>query len=326
MKKLFAILLALAMVFSLAACGSKEEAKEPEVPEYPTKDINMLVGYAAGGGTDTLARTAAQSVNLDGKTMTITNMEGANGLIASMECYNAAPDGYTLICAFPETWGCLYLSETTDKELYKEMTPVCSLVYDVNCLAVAKDSPFQTLDDLIQYAKAHPGEVSLASVSTGNVNHLSSLGFADACGIDITYVPYESASKARVALLGGHEDLWVCQASELKAVYDSGDVRVLAVAADERVSFLPDVPTFKESGFDIAVGLHRAFFAPPETPDYVIKYLNEKFKAVFDDPAVKDLLNNQLGFNAVWTEGPELEQIALDAQAQFANWVKLMNK
>ncbi|MCI8608598.1 MAG: tripartite tricarboxylate transporter substrate binding protein [Firmicutes bacterium] len=320
MKKLLAMLLVLAMVFCMAACGDDAEA------EFPTKPIEMIVGYAAGGGTDTLARTAAQYVELDGQTMTTSNMEGANGLIGSMECYNADPDGYTLQCAFPETWGCLYLTETTDVELYKEMTPICSMVYDVNALVVSKDSPFETLEDLVKYAKEHPGEISLASVATGNVNHLSSLGFADITGIDITYVPYESASKARVALLGGHEDLWVCQCSELKSVYDSGDVRVLAVASEERVSFLPDVPTFKECGYDIVAGLHRAFYAPPETPDEVVAYLESAFKAVYDQEEVKSLLRDQLGFDPVWTDGAELEQIALSAADTFSKWADLMGK
>lgn len=321
MKKVLTLVLCLVLVVCcFTACGSNEKI------DYPTKPVNMIVGYAAGGGTDTLARTAAQYVELDGQTMTISNMEGANGLIGSMECYNADPDGYTLQCAFPETWGCLYLTKTTDVELYKEMTPICSLVYDVNALVVSKDSPFNTLDDLIAYAKEHPGELSLASVSTGNVNHLSSLGFADMAGIDITYVPYESASKARVALLGGHEDMWVCQCSELKSVYDSGDVKVLAVAGEERVSFLPDVPTFKESGYDIVAGLHRAFYAPPGTPEEIVEYLEKAFKAVYDNEEVQTLLRDQLGFNPVWTDGEELEQIALDAAETFSKWAALMDK
>lgn len=321
MKKILALVLCLVLVLcSFVGCGSDEEI------DYPTKPINMIVGYAAGGGTDTLARTTAQYVELDGQTMTISNMEGANGLIGSMECYNADADGYTLICAFPETWGCLYLTETTDVELYKEMTPICSLVYDVNALVVSKDSPFNSLEDVIAYGKEHPGELSLASVSTGNVNHLSSLGFADAAGIDITYVPYESASKARVALLGGHEDLWVCQCSELKSVYDSGDVKVLAVASEDRVSFLPDVPTFKECGFDVVAGLHRAFYAPPGTPEAVVKYLETAFKAVFDQEEVQTLLRDQLGFDPVWTDGADLEAIALDAAETFSEWAKLMEQ
>lgn len=320
MKKVLVCVLSLVLIVcSFVGCGNKEEA------DYPTKPIQMIVGYAAGGGTDTLARTAAQYVDLNGQTMTISNMEGANGLIGSMECYNADPDGYTLQCAFPETWGCLYLTQTTDVELYKEMTPICSMVYDVNVLAVSKDSPFNTLEELIAYAKEHPGELFLASVSTGNVNHLSSLGFADMCGIDITYVPYESASKARVALLGGHDDMWVCQASELKSVYDSGDVKVLAAAGEERVSFLEDVPTFKECGYDIVAGLHRAFYAPPETPDEIVTYLSGQFKQVFDNPEVQTLLKDQLGFNPVWTDGAELEQVALDAADVFAKWADLMH-
>lgn len=321
MKKLLAVVLCLAVILCcFTACGNDAEA------EFPTKSVEMIVGYAAGGGTDTLARTVAQYVDLNGQPLTITNMEGANGLIGSMECYNSDPDGYTLQCAFPETWGCLYLTETTDVELYKEMTPICSLVYDANVLAVSKDSPFNTLEELIEYAKANPGEISLASVATGNVNHLSSLGFADMTGIDITYVPYESASKARVALLGGHEDLWVCQASELKAVYDSGDVRVLAVAAEDRVSFLPDVPTFKECGYDIVAGLHRAFYAPPETPDDIVAYLESAFKAVYEQEEVQSLLRDQLGFDPVWTDGAELESVALEAADTFSKWAGLMEK
>ena len=119
--------------------------------------------------------------------------------------------------------------------------------------------------------------------------------------------------------------MWVCQASELKSVYDSGDVKVLAAAGEERVSFLEDVPTFKECGYDIVAGLHRAFYAPPETPDEIVTYLSGQFKQVFDNPEVQTLLKDQLGFNPVWTDGAELEQVALDAADVFAKWADLMH-
>jgi tripartite-type tricarboxylate transporter receptor subunit TctC len=327
-KKGFLLLACLLLILgSLAACGGNQtDAEQPAELDYPKSAIKMIIPYGAGGGTDTLARTVGSYIDLKGQVFVATNMPGANGLVASLETYNAPNDGYTLMCGIPETWVAQFMTESTDIKLYEEMTPLASFVYDANVVSVPMNSPIKTFEDLIKYAHDNPNKFSIASTGAGGSNEMTTYAIADAADFDFIYVPFDSASKARVAVLGGHNDAWMCQASEVKALYDAKELRPLAVATEERISFMSDVPTLKELGYDVVSGLHRSFWAPPGLSEDVQKYLEAQMKEVFDNPEVQTLLRDQLGFEPIWTGSEDLGRISEELAPILSQWVDLVKK
>lgn len=321
-KRLLALFLCMTLVL-VAFAGCSNEDAEGEVNDYPTSSIKMIIPYSAGGGTDTLARAVGSYIDLDGQNFVPTNIEGANGLVASMELYNSPNDGYTVMCGIPETWVAQYMTESTDVELYNEMTPLASFIYDTNVISVKADSPFETFDDLVAYANENP-DFTIASTGSGGSNEMTAYAIADAAGYDFTYVPFDGASKARVAMLGGHNDAWLAQASEVKALYDAGEIRALCVASEERVSFMPDVPTLQELNYDVVSGLHRSFWAPPGASEEAVVYLEAKLKEVFDNEEFKSLLKDDLGFDPLWVGSEDLGEISKQLAPKLSKWVDLI--
>lgn len=329
MRKVLVVLLCLALVMcGFFGCSNQKkvgtEGGTASELAYPERPVTMTIGYTAGGGTDTLARTVASYIDLKGQPMVATNIEGANALVGTLEVYNAKPDGYSLLCGLPETWVAQYLSKATEVELYKSMTPICSFVFDSNVISVSKDSPFQTFDDVVQYAKKNPNKLTIASTGSGGSNEMFSYAMADIAGFSMIYVPYDGAAKSRVAVLGGHNDVLVCQASEAKAFSDSGEIRVLASSTEERISFLPDTPTFKELGYELVFGLHRSFWGPPDMPKEMVAYLEGQFKEVYDNKEVASLLRDKLGFEPVWIGSEDLANISDELGPNLSKWVDLI--
>ena len=337
MKKtrILAIVLALVMVIGLAACGqtsssssqpqsetsaqaSQPETGSAETPEstWPEDDVMMYIGYGAGGGSDLLARALAQYIDLGDHAMVCSNLTGGSGTIAMMECFNADPDGYSMNLCLPESFACLVLNGSLERQVFDDLIFLASPVYDVDALSVTKDSPYQTLEELIAYAKDHPGELTIAGVGSG-LNKYCAIKIMQDLDIEFSYVPYADSNETRAAVLGGQADILLSQACEAKPYYDSGDMTVLAVCADERVSFMPDVRTFNEMGYDIVLGIHRGFAVTPGTPEEVVRDLEARVKAVYDNPDFQDYMHNELGFNTVWTGHDEYEALAAQAVEDF---------
>lgn len=318
LSRVIALVLSLLMLTSIVtACGSSGKqspaasapaasapaaSSQKEASWKPTSTVNVIVGFAAGGGMDTLARAVASYVDLDGQTMYVTNVEGGGGNIGGMEAYNSDPDGYTLYIGSPQANVCNYLSGGLSANLNQEMCYVCCIAEDVNVLTVGKDSPYKSFEDVVTAAKANPKGVSIASVGSGNSMEASATDVMQQAGIELNYVPYDSASKSRTAVLGGHSDLLWSQLAEAKSYVDSGDLRILAVAAEERVPFYPDVPTFKELGVNSVSAISRSFMLPPKADEAIARYYDEKFRAVFDNPEFQSTVQDSLGYVLNYTD------------------------
>jgi tripartite-type tricarboxylate transporter receptor subunit TctC len=288
-----------------ASAGSAQAASSGSAQATswkPTSTVNVIVGFAAGGGMDTLARAVASYIDLDGQTMYVTNVEGGGGNIGGMEAYNAEPDGYTLYIGSPQANVCNYLSGGLTANLNEEMVYVCCIAEDVNVLTVAKNSPYQSFEDVVKAAKANPKSVSIASVGSGNSMEASATDVMQKAGIELNYVPYDSASKSRTAVLGGHSDLLWSQLAEAKSYVDSGDLRILAIASDERVSFYPDAPTFKELGVDATSAISRSYMLPPKTDEAIARYYDEKLHEVFKNSEFQSTIQDKLGYVLNYTD------------------------
>jgi len=261
--------------------------------DYPEKPIEVIVGYSAGGGTDVMARTVAQFLEQelgDGASVVVKNMPGAGGQIGFTEVAKAAPDGYTLgTFNLPAA-----LALTHDREADYDVnsyTYLANFVEDPNTITVAVSSPFQTLGDLLDAAKADPGAITVGLSSLGGNDHFGANMIAAASGAEFTLVPFKGASNARTAIMGGHVAAGTMTLGQTTNFPD--ELRVLAVLADERSPFRPDVPTAKELGFDVQMSSLRGIVAPAGMDAAMADQLRAALTAVNENPEFQTMMAEQ---------------------------------
>lgn len=253
--------------------------------KYPSETLNYILCFNPGGETDITARIQeAPLKKYFPEGIVISYKTGGGGSIGWSELIRSKPDGYTIagfnlphIVLQPLTRGNAGYETLDLKPIYYfQSTP--------NILLVRNDSPFKTLKDFIDYAKEHPGVVTAGGSGSSSANEMGVLLLNKAAGIKITYIPFTGTGAAVPALLGGHVGSLMSYSP--MAIQYKDKFRPLAIMSDERMEVLPDVPTFKELGYDIVEGAYRGVAAPPGTPDDVIKYLAESFEKVMKEPEV----------------------------------------
>lgn len=259
--------------------------------EYPEKPVEVIVGYSAGGGTDVMARTVAQFLEkeLNGSVV-VKNMPGAGGQIGFTEVAKAAPDGYTLgTFNLPAA---LALTHDRDADYdVNSYTYLANFVEDPNTITVAASSPFQTLGELLDAAKADPGAITLGLSSLGGNDHFGANMIAAASGAEFTLVPFKGASNARTAIMGGHVAGGTMTLGQTTNFPD--ELRVLAVLAGERSPFRPDVPTAKELGFDVQMSSLRGIVAPAGMDEVMADQLRAALTAVNENPEFQAMMAEQ---------------------------------
>lgn len=275
----------------------------PGLAAYPERPITYVIAFNPGGESDITARIQEPVLErVLGVDVVITYKLGGGGSVAWSEIVRARPDGYTIvghnlphIILQPLQRGDAgYNTEQLQTVYWFESTP--------NVLAVRKDSPFKTLRDLVDYARQHPEVVTVGGSGSNTANHLGTLALNKLAGIKLTYIPFTGTGAAVPALLGGHVTALMTYTPV--AVRYKDQFRILAVASEERVSWLPDVPTFKELGYDIVEGAYRGVAVPPGTPKEVIKVLEDAFDKVMRDPKVVEQMD-KLGFKIEYMKSEE---------------------
>lgn len=302
----------------------------PALAEYPEKPVKMIVAFGAGGSTDTMARIFANYMGEElGQRFVVENREGAGGEIGWVTLANSAPDGYTIglinspvIEVYPIT-----RPESVGYSL-DQFRPLINVVTDPGVLAVAVDSPYETLEQFVAAAKENPGGITVSHEGVGGDDHLAALTFAGSAGIELNFVSFNGNAEATAALLGGHIDAFEGNMSEVASQVSDGAVRALAVWSAERMPQIPDVPTGAEQGFDVVSAASRGIAVPAGVPDDVYATLlaaaekvvaNEGFLAELaklnmpvvpiagaDFEAFLD--NSHKSLQAVWDKEPWLEQ------------------
>ncbi|WP_010142381.1 tripartite tricarboxylate transporter substrate binding protein [Oceanicola sp. S124] len=252
--------------------------------DYPEKPIEVVVGYSAGGGTDVMARTVAQFLEQelgDGASVVVKNMPGAGGQIGFTEVAQADADGYTLgTFNLPAA---LALTHDRDADYgLNSYTYLANFVEDPNTITVAANSPYQTLDELLEAARTDPGAITVGLSALGGNDHFGANMMAAAAGAEFTLVPFKGASMARTAIMGGHVAAGTMTLGQTTAFPD--ELRVLAVLADERSSFRPEVPTAKELGYDVKMSSLRGFVAPAGLDAATAETLRAALSAVNENP------------------------------------------
>jgi len=265
--------------------------------EFPENYINYIVCFNPGGESDLTAKLQQQTLKeVLGVDVEIKYKIGGGGAVGWSKLVQAEPDGYT-VAGFNLPH--IILQPLVKADLgysTEEIKPVFIFEFTPNILAVHKGSEFKTLEDFINYAKENPGIITVGGSGSYSANHLGTLKFDQAADIKTTYIPFTGSGEAVPALLGQHVSTLMTYTT--MGIRHSDEMRVLAVAADERVPAMPDVPTFKELGYDYVEGAYRGMAAPPGTPDDVVQKLADANRAVNKMPGFKNKLEN-MGFQII---------------------------
>lgn len=317
MKKLLVLLLAMALVFAFAACaaqnadddaaatGGEAEGESTATPavDYPTENITLIIPWDAGGATDLLARIIAEELTSSmGVTVICENKSGGGGAIGHNAGSSADPDGYTLTIATTEA-SISHLLGLADYT-YEDFRPVCLIANGPSALAVPADSEFDTLDQLVQYSIGHPGELMMSAQASGGIWNLCANAMINVTGADITLVPYDGGAQSITALLGDQVNVVSAAFSEILPYVQSGDLKFLAISAEERSGVYPDAPTYTELGYDIVMGAWWGIMVPPDTPDEVVDILTGYLEAAVNSDSVQTFLNER-GYNLDYRPGDE---------------------
>jgi tripartite-type tricarboxylate transporter receptor subunit TctC len=297
MKK---IVIGFVVLFTLIAMGFVGGVA---AAEYPSKPLTYIICFNPAGESDITARFQEQPLKkLLGQDVVITYKIGGGGSVGWSELVRSKPDGYTIaghnlphIILQPLERGDAGYKTLDLKSIYIfESTP--------DLLVVRQDSPYKTLKDFVDYAKKNPpGVVTVGGSGSSTANDLGTTMLNKAAGIQLTYIPFGGSGSAVPALLGSHVTALMTYST--MGIQYAGKFRPLAIASEERMAVLKDVPTFKELGYDVVEGAYRGVAAPPGTPDNIVKYLANVFDKVMKDPEVQKKMD-QNGFKTEYM-GPE---------------------
>lgn len=288
--------LVLKSVGALMASGllaSSASMAQDAVASYPSKPINFVVPYAAGGPLDTIARLLGEKVQTELKqTVIVENKAGAGGNIGANVVAKAQPDGYSLVMgavAIQAINPWLYKNIPFDP--IKDFSPVILVSSVPNVLIVNKDFAEQnninTLQELLDYAKANTGKLNYASGGSGSAGHLAGELMKARTGIDAVHVPYGGANPAKLSLLSNQTQFMFDNLASSLPLINEGQVKALAVTTKTATPFLPDTPTMEAAGIkDFDIGTWFGIFATGGTPDGIINKLNAAYSNAMNDPAV----------------------------------------
>jgi len=309
------------------ACGALLFALTATAQDYPTRTISVVVPFAAGGPTDTVARLVAQSMTKTlGHTVIIENQAGAGGTIGVEKVAKSKNDGYTLLL--------MHIGISTSPSLYrqlrydpvKDLEPI-GLVTDVPMTLIAKkDFPPKDMKELIAYVKANKDKVTYANAGVGAASHLCGMLFMSAIGTELTTVPYKGTGPAMTDLMGGQVDFMCDQTTNTTPQIKGGKVKAYAVTTKTRVPSLPDLPTMQESGLaGFEVGIWHGMWAPRGTPKPALDKLVAALQTALKDPTIIAKFA-ELGTEPV--SQPRATPGALDAhlKSEIAKWAPIIKK
>jgi tripartite-type tricarboxylate transporter receptor subunit TctC len=261
--------------------------------DYPTRPVRIIVGNAAGGTVDFLARLMGQWLgDRLGQLSVVENRPGAGGNIGAEAVVRAAPDGYTLLLVTTSNMINATLYEKLSYNFIRDIAPVASIGRGPLVMEVDPSFPARTVPELIAYAKANPGKINVASGGNGTSPHVSSELFKMMAGLDMVHVPYRGISQALTDLIGGQVQLMFDTTADSIGYIRSGKLRPLAVTTATRIPALPDVPPLA----DFVPGYESSAFngvgAPRDTPGEIVDRLNREINEGLADPAMKKRLDD----------------------------------
>jgi len=311
--------LTICSLLLLASCSNKGE----ETSKYPSKPIQMVVAYSAGAATDTQARIIGKyAKNYLGQEVVIVNKPGGGGQVGWNYFSSVKPDGY-IITAYnlPHIITQPLVGQTSFK--LDTFEPIANWGYDPTVFAVRKDSPIQSLDDLIDAAKKNPGKITVGNAGKFVGQHLAILLLEQEAGIDVKDIPYQGSSEAIASVLGGHTDVISGNVSDMYRLAE--DVKILAIASEERHPFIPAIPTFKELGYpSVIMSTDRGIAVKKGTPQEVIKKLEKGFLNIFNDQKFQEEMR-KAGADLLILNREEMKEELKEREKIYQELIQSMN-
>ncbi|GGX34457.1 MFS transporter [Pigmentiphaga litoralis] len=277
------------------AAQAQAQAQAPSPQAFPTRPIQMVVPFAAGGAIDQMARAMGASLSRElGQQVVVENKPGAGGNIGAEQIAKAAPTGYSVLVGTSATHGVNpALFPRLPFDAVRDFTPIAHWGSVPNVLVVRASSDIRSVPDLIAQAQREPGKLTFGSAGNGTSLHLAGELFKQAASVDMTHVPYKGGAPAAVDLLGGNIAMMFDTVTVSLPNLKAGKTRALAVAAAQRHPALPDVPTFAELGYpSVVCATWAGMFVPAATPPAVVAALTAANRRALADPAVVEVMNN----------------------------------
>ena len=319
MKKLLLVIMLLVVGLGFVYSAAQAEST------FPTKPLTVVCPWAAGGGTDRIARFMAEQLTAElGQPVNVVNKTGGNGAVGHGEAANASPDGYTI--------GNLTFEVNTLKYLgYSQLTPndfipLAQFNQDAAAVTVSVNSPYNTVGELLNAIKSSPaGTFSFSGSGIGTVWDLARIAMLDTYGIDpkrVKYIPSQGAAPAITELLGGHVDVITCSYPEVAPQVEGGQLKTLAIMAEERNPEFGHIPTLKEQGIDWSYGTWRGFAVPLETPADRVQILTNAIVKVIEGEEFKKFMKTN-GFGVEVRIGNEFGEFMLEQFDKLAEIFEL---
>ena len=298
------VFLLILLILAIPGCKTDDSSST----NYPSRPISYLVPWNPGGGTDTVSRAlAAVLQDKLGQSVNVINRTGGGGVVGHLAISQAQPNGYTVGAVTGEIT-MMHWQGLTDLTI-TNYTPIALLMNNPAAITVKADAPWNTLDEFLTALRQQPGELLASGTSKGGIWDLARIGFLLEAGLEesaMPWVPSQGAAPALQELIAGGVQVVTSALAETEALYRAGEVKVLAVMADERLEAFPDIPTLQENGIDWSIGGWVSIGAPAGLPDEVVAMLAEAVGEAVEDPAYVEPLK-KAGFNLTFLAGEELE-------------------
>jgi len=288
---------------------------------FPSKPIDLVVPYPAGGGTDVLARAfSIAGTKHFPQPLIVVNKPGAAGAIGWAEVLNGKEPGYKVALLATDLMVQPNMGYT--KITYQDFTPIARLNYDPAAITVRADAPWKTVDEFITAAKS--GDFRIGNGGNGSTWHLAAAAVQEKTGAKFNHIPFAGANPAALSLLGGHIEAITVSAAEVSNYVAGGKLRVLAVMSDERIKGFEDVPTLKERGLDIQVGTWRGLGVPKGTPQEIVAILRAATAKTMQEPSIRETLDKQnMGY--AYADGDAFGAAMAKDNAFFADLIQKLD-
>jgi len=289
---------------------------------YPSRPVRIIVGFAAGGATDIVARILGQWLSERlGQQFVVENRPGAGTNIATEVVVNAAPDGHTLLMVSPTNAVNASLYDKLSYNFIRDIAPVAGVTRVANVMVVNPSFPAKTVPEFIAYAKANSGRINMASGGTGSSNQMSGELFKMLAGVDLVHVPYRGAGPALPDLISGQvQVMFVAMTSSIEYI-QAGKLRALGVTTTARSEALSDVPTIAEFVWGYEDSNWWGFGAPKATPTAIIDTLNRQTNAALADPRIKARLS-ELGGTVLAGSAGDFGKLIAEETEKWAKVIK----
>ncbi len=311
--KLFRVV--VLVLLTMLALGVGAQAAEWK----PTKPIQFVVPYAPGGGSDVLARSIENVIKTEKLCpvpLIVVNQAGGSGTIG-MTTVAQSPGNVHMLMTFISGQVTAPLVAGKGVATFHDLTLICCLALDEQLIVVKTDSPFKTIEDVVAAAKQRPGAVTIGGTATGQEDQMCNRLFEKAAGIKLRYVPFNSGGECITALLGGHVEMIWANPSEFVPQWEAKMVRPIVVAKETRISLLPDVPTFKEKGYDVTFKFFRGIAAPSGIPAETVAFYENMMKKMSDSSGWKEKYLKQYMLSPGWMGSKEFTQFVTQSEQLF---------